>query len=87
MPGFCRVAVVRVVSSERCGCDSVSDELLLSRESVNQKVVPCPGVLVRPSRPPIMPTSCFTMASPSPVPPYFLVIDPSACEKESKIFS
>ena len=54
---------------------------------VNQKVEPVKGRLVNPIFPPIMETSCLEIAVPSPVPPYLLVVDPSAWEKLSNILS
>ncbi len=35
--------------------------------------------------PPISSTSCFDMVMPSPVPPNFRVVEPSACENDEKI--
>ena len=42
---------------------------VVSNGIVSQKVLPSPGVLRTPTRPPIISTSCLVMASPSPVPP------------------
>ena len=52
--------------------------------SVNWKTLPAPTVLSTQIRPPIMPTSCREMARPRPVPPYFLAVEVSACEKAWK---
>ena len=49
-------------------------------DSSNQKVEPSPGALIRPILPPISSTSCRQMASPSPVPPNWRVVDESAWE-------
>ena len=46
---------------------------------------PRPGSLSTQMRPPISSTSRAEMARPSPVPPYFRVVEPSACAKASKI--
>ncbi len=50
--------------------------------SVHQKVEPCPGELVTPIWPRINSTSCLQMARPSPVPPYWRVVEASTCEKD-----
>jgi hypothetical protein len=54
---------------------------------VNENLDPSPGVLLRPSWPPIISTSRLAMVKPSPVPPYLRVVEPSAWENESKIRS
>ena len=48
--------------------------------TVNQKVLPWPGVLSTPIAPPIRVTSGCEMVRPNPVPPYFRVVEPSAWE-------
>ena len=52
---------------------------------VNQKVLPMPGSLSTPIRPPIISTSLAEIARPSPVPPNRRVVEPSACSNGSKI--
>ena len=56
-----------------------------STRTVKRKVDPTPISLSTPISPPIIWTSCFAMLRPRPVPPNRLVVDASACEKESKI--
>jgi hypothetical protein len=41
------------------------------RLTLNQNVLPMPGVLSAPASPPISCASFLVMASPRPVPPYF----------------
>ena len=53
----------------------------------NQNVAPAPTALSTPTAPPIFWTSCLTIASPSPVPPNWRVVEPSACRNASKILS
>ena len=48
--------------------------------NVKKNFAPWPGVLSTHTRPPCPWTMCFTMASPSPVPPNLRVVDMSACE-------
>ena len=48
---------------------------------------PLPGSLVHPIRPPINSASPLLMAKPRPVPPYWRVVEESACVKLSKIIS
>ena len=68
-------------------CDQAAGFLLslsvscCCRGTVNRKTDPDPGSLSAPMLPPINSTNCLQMASPSPVPPYFLVVEPSACTK------
>jgi hypothetical protein len=47
--------------------------------TVNENVEPLPGIDSTQMRPPCISTIRFDMASPSPVPPFFLVIELSAC--------
>ena len=49
-----------------------------SSRTVNRKVLPCPGSLSTPISPPISSTSRRQIASPSPVPPNFRVVELSA---------
>src|SRR5690242_18774927 len=49
----------------------------LSNFAVNQKRLPTAGSLSTPISPPSSSTSCLEIESPSPVPPYFRVLDPS----------
>ena len=49
---------------------------------MNQKLVPCLGVLSTPIVPCMSPTSCLQIARPSPVPPYLRVVEESAWEKD-----
>jgi len=56
-----------------------------SSSRVKEKVLPLPGSLVRCNWSPIFPSKRFEIVNPSPVPPYFLVVDGSACIKDSKI--
>ena len=51
--------------------------------AVNQNVLPRPSSLSTPMAPPIISASCLEIASPSPVPPYFRVVELSACENDS----
>src|SRR6266571_2666989 len=53
--------------------------------TVTVNVEPCPGVLVTMMSPPQAATSFRQIARPRPVPPYWRVVDWSACEKASKI--
>ena len=48
--------------------------------TVNQKVLPCPGVLSTPIVPPMAAVRRWEMARPKPVPPYFRVVESSAWE-------
>jgi hypothetical protein len=50
----------------------------IAQTIVNQNLLPRPGSLSTPMRPPIRPVSCFEMASPSPVPPNLRVVMESA---------
>ena len=52
-----------------------------SKGSSRQNTDPSPGVLSMTMPPPIMSANRWEMASPSPDPPYRLVVDPSACVK------
>ena len=54
--------------------------------AVKWKQLPRPGSLSTHRHPPIIFTSRSEMVSPRPVPPYRRVVEPSACEKASKIF-
>ena len=54
------------------------------KSSTKRNSLPRPGWLVSASCPPINRTSWFEMLRPSPVPPNWRVIDPSACVKASK---
>ena len=56
-----------------------------SSRTVNEKVLPLPGVLSTPMAPPINSTSRAQMARPRPVPPYFRVVELSACSNGRKI--
>ena len=47
----------------------------------NEKLLPLPFSLSRWTLPCINSINCFVIASPNPVPPYFLVIEASTCEK------
>ena len=51
----------------------------------NEKWLPVPTWLVTLSSPPISSTNSFDTDRPSPVPPYCLVVEPSACTNDSKI--
>ena len=51
------------------------------KHAVNQKVEPSPTTLLTPTVPPIMVARLFEMANPSPVPPYWRVMEVSACSK------
>ena len=53
--------------------------------TVKWNVLPTPTVLSSQRRPPIIVTSCEQIARPRPVPPYCLVVEPSACLNGSKI--
>ena len=68
----------------QCGDCRVIGAGRVASRTVNQKVLPCPGVLSTPIVPPIIVASRCEMASPSPVPPYFRVVEPSACENAWK---
>ena len=57
----------------RPGCASTPSR------AVNEKVVPLPGVLSTVRSPPISRTSRRLITRPRPVPPYFLVVELSAC--------
>ena len=48
---------------------------------MNQKVLPWPGRLLAPASPPIRRASWRTMARPRPVPPYWRLVELSACSK------
>ena len=52
-----------------------------AKSTVNQNVDPSPGLLSTPIWPPMSSTNCLEIASPSPVPPYLRVMEPSACTK------
>lgn len=52
---------------------------------MNQNVEPSPTQLVTPIDPPMSSTSCFEIARPSPVPPYFRVVEASAWLNFSKM--
>ena len=56
----------------------------LASGTVNQNVLPSPGLLSTPISPPISSTSRCEIASPRPVPPYRRVVEPSACVNGSK---
>ena len=58
----------------------------LVRTAVNQKVLPLPSSLSSPISPPMSSVNSFAMLVPSPVPPYFLLVESSACVKLSNIF-
>ena len=53
---------------------------------MKRNVLPLPGS-ARSTRPPISPTSRSTIVSPSPLPPYFRVVDESAWVKAEKILA
>src|SRR5207302_11099629 len=55
-----------------------------SSRVVNQKTDPFPSALSTPIRPPISSTIRCEIASPSPVPPNFLVVEASTCENDLK---
>lgn len=48
-------------------------------------VLPCPTVLCTQIRPPMSSTSRFEILRPSPVPPYWRVVEVSTCKNHSKI--
>ena len=52
----------------------------LSSGSSAQKQLPSPGVLATPTTPPISSASWRQMLRPRPVPPYWRVVELSACE-------
>ena len=68
-------------------CDALSCACSCLNLMVNEKVEPLPFSPSAQTLPCIMLTSSFVMESPSPVPPYFLVIDASACVKLLKSLS
>ena len=49
--------------------------------AVKWNVEPLPSSLSIAILPPIASTSCIEIARPKPVPPYFRLVEPSACEK------
>ena len=53
----------------------------LARGTMNQNVLPRPGVLSTPISPDISSIRRFEMARPRPVPPYLRAVEASACEK------
>ena len=57
----------------------------LSKFTSNQKIDPCVKALSTPIVPPISSTSCFEIVKPRPVPPCLRVVEPSACENDSKM--
>ncbi len=57
----------------------------LVKSSSKEKTVPRPGSLSTSMLPPMNSTSLLEMLRPSPVPPYFLVIELSACENAANI--
>ena len=69
---------------EGAGAASATGAMVCERgkDRVNQKVLPCPGVLVTPTSPPIRCTSWRLIAKPKPVPPYFRVVELSACSND-----
>lgn len=54
--------------------------------AVKQNVAPLPASLSTVIFPPIISTSCAQIVNPNPVPPYFRVVEESACENASKMF-
>ena len=58
----------------------------LRRRTVNQKMLPTPGVLVAPASPPISSASCFVIARPRPVPPCVRVVELSPCSNAVNSF-
>ena len=54
-------------------------EVSLINFAVNQKVLPLPYSLSTPTLPCINSANCFDIDRPSPVPPYFLEVEVSAC--------
>ena len=55
-----------------------------ARSTVNQNSVPSPTSLRTPILPPMASTSCFEIASPSPLPPWTREIEESICENFAK---
>ena len=63
----------------------VSMTSAMPRDIVKWNLLPRPGSLSTQIFPPIMATNRAEIVSPRPVPPYFLVVEESAWENESKI--
>src|SRR5262249_1941943 len=79
-------SVLRVVlDHEYLRVHTVSDGRSTRTGSVNQKVEPSPGTASTHMRPPCISTIFFAIASPSPVPPFFRVGEPSTCWNSPKI--
>jgi len=79
------IKILRFLKSGIRGIVSFSTSGCKSNCAVNQKVLPLPSSLSIPISPPMSSTSCLDIVVPSPVPPYFRVVEPSAWEKLSKI--
>ena len=77
----------RPCRSRAFDAEASSTLVVLPKRAVNQNVEPMPGTLSTPIAPPIISASCFAIARPSPVPPYFRVVEPSACVKAVKILA
>ena len=71
-------------NGEASGVFSV-DGFCKPNRAVKWNVLPRPTWLSTHTRPPINSASCAHIASPRPVPPYFRVVEVSACAKASKI--
>lgn len=90
-PGGPRVVVdvnidpLRDAEGRLIGAINVFEDITERKHAeVKMNVLPLPGSLCTLIEPPISITSCWTMESPRPVPPYLRVVELSACSKAWK---
>ena len=79
--------ILRCWSKSACDLGGWLWSISVCISTSNQNWVPLPGWLVTLISPPISAMSCLEIANPNPVPPNFLVVEPSSWVNARKIWS